>query len=84
MNLPKKLGIGNQAFTLALHCQLAILHTVALQNLPMFYSIPLSVWHEIVFHARQTCKQQQTHSQKQNLSETITPIDKRCEMLINL
>ena len=35
-----------------------------------------SVWQDIVFHTRQTCKKnKQTHLLKQNFSETITPID---------
>ena len=38
-----------------------ILHTVALLNLAVFYS--LSVWQEIVFHARIT-SEQQTHIPK--------------------
>ena len=35
-------------------------HRYALRKLDVFYSIPLVCWQEIVFHARQTCKQQ-TH-----------------------
>ena len=42
-----------------------ILLTGTLLNLDVFTLFPLSVWQEIVFHARQTCKQQ-TNS----LSET--------------
>ena len=38
----------------------------------------------IVVHARQTSKQQQTHLLKQNFSETITPIDNSCMLLLNL
>ena len=51
---------------------------------PCFTLSPFSVWQEIVSHAGQTCKQQRTHFQKQNLSETITPIDKSCMLLFNL
>ena len=38
---------------------LLILHTGTLcKNWMCFTLFPLSVWQEIVFHARQTCKQQ--------------------------
>ena len=39
---------------------------------------------EMFFHARQTCEQQVTHFLKQIFCATITPIDKRCVLLINL
>ena len=45
-------------------------------NLACFTLFPLSVWQEIVFHVRQTCKQQ-THFLKQNFSATVTAIDER-------
>ena len=38
----------------------------------------------IVVHARQTYKQQTIQFLKQNLSETITPIDNSCMLLFNL
>ena len=37
----------------------------------------------IVAHARQTCKQQSSHLLKQNLSETIKPIDNSCMLSSN-
>ena len=37
----------------------------------------------IVVHARQTCEQQTLHLLKQNLSETITPIDNSCMLSFN-
>ena len=49
----------------------------------IYSSFPLSVWQEIVFHARQTCIKQ-GHLLKQDLSETITPIDNSCMLLLNL
>ena len=60
-----------------------ILLTGTMLNLATFCSILLICWQKIVFNARQTCKQQ-THFLKQNFSETIIPVDIRCEMLINL
>ena len=56
---------------------------VACINWLCFTPFPLSVWQEIVFHARQTCKQQ-TNTLKQNFSETTTPMDKSCMLLFNL
>ena len=46
----------------------------------MFYSIPLSVWQEIVFYANKLVNNKQTHFLQQNFSATITPIDKKCEI----
>ena len=37
----------------------------------------------IVVHSRQTCKQQQTHLLKKNLSVTIKPIDNSCMLSSN-
>ena len=56
---------------------------VPFENWLSFTLLPLSVWKEIVFHARQTCKQQTTHLLMQNFSETITPIDNSCMLLFN-
>ena len=53
-----------------------ILLTGTLLNLAMFYSIP--------FLQDKLVKQQINTLFKQNFTATITPIDKRCEMLINL
>ena len=41
----------------------------------------LAIWQEIVFHVTLN---QQTRSLKQNFSAAITPIDKRCVILINI
>ena len=45
---------------------------------------PLSVWQKLFSMQDKLVDYKQTHCLKQNFSETITPIDKRCEMLINL
>ena len=60
-----------------------ILRTAACQIYLCFMPFLFAVWQEIVFHARLTCEQQ-THFLKQNFSETITPIDSSCMLLLNL
>ena len=83
---PVDLHVYNLRYDNSSTCQiLCIRHTCALPNVPMFYSIPFSVWQEIVLHARQTCEQQtNTLFQTKLLSATITPIDISCMLLVNL
>ena len=56
-----------------------ILLTAALLNLDVFNSIPLSIWQEIVFHARQTRKQQTN-----TLSVDIFLLHKRYDLIFGL
>ena len=50
---------------------------------PYFTLFPFSFWQEIVFLLDNLVNNKQIHFLKQNFSATTTPINNRCEMLIN-